>query len=238
MKMENLAVSTIKKKISIEHEKEGTYFTLPFSMPVDTESMTLTYQYASHTEKEKTIEAGSFVAKLQTSIIDLGLIAPDGRQVGASGSNKTEIYISENYATPGYKACALVPGEWQIIIGAYKIAAEGVEVTYTISFSKKYRRLFKGDLHIHTRASDGIFTVKELMERAQKLGLDFIAITDHNQMVSTDELPKIRGFSVIQGVEYTHFLGHSNFLGVDKPYEVPFVANNFDEVNARFHSAR
>lgn len=238
MKMENLAVNTIKKKISIEHEKEGTYFTLPFSMPVDTESMTLTYQYASHTEKEKTIEAGSFVTKLQTSIIDLGLIAPDGRQVGASGSNKTEIYISENYATPGYKACALVPGEWQIIIGAYKIAAEGVEVTYTISFSKKYRRLFKGDLHIHTRASDGIFTVKELMERAQKLGLDFIAITDHNQMVSTDELPKIRGFSVIQGVEYTHFLGHSNFLGVDKPYDVPFVANTFDEVNARFHSAR
>ena len=162
MKMENLAVNTIKKKIFIEHEKEGTYFTLPFSMPADTESMTLTYQYANHTEKEKTIEAGSFVAKPQTSIIDLGLIAPDGRQVGASGSNKTEISISETYATPGYKACALIPGEWQIIIGAYKVAAEGVEVTYTISFSKKYRRLFKGDLSIRGTALDPVpfFTVQ------------------------------------------------------------------------------
>jgi hypothetical protein len=237
MKMENLAVNTIKKEIFIEHEREGTYFTLPFSMPAETESITLTYRYTSHIEEEQKIDTGRFVAKPQASIIDLGLIAPDGRQVGASGSNKTEIYISETYATPGYKACALVPGEWQIIIGAYKIAAAGVEVTYEITFTKKSRRLFKGDLHIHTCASDGIFTAEELMERAQKLGLDFIAITDHNQMISADELPKVRGFNVIQGMEYTHFLGHSNFLGVDKPYEVPFIANTFDEVSARFHSA-
>ncbi len=237
MKMENLAVNTIKKKIFIEHEKEGTYFTLPFSMPAETESITLTYQYASHIEEEKKIDAGSFVAKPQASIIDLGLIAPDGKQVGASGSNKTEIFISETYATPGYKTCALVPGEWQIIVGAYKIAAEGVEVTYEITFTKKSRRLFKGDLHIHTLASDGIFTVEEVVGRAQKLGLDFIAITDHNQMVSADELPKVRSFSVIPGMEYTHFQGHSNFLGVDKPYDVPFIANTFDEVSARFHSA-
>jgi hypothetical protein len=52
------------------------------------------------------LDDGSFVARQQANIIDLGLIAPDGSQVGASGSNKKEIIISEVYATPGYR---LVP---------------------------------------------------------------------------------------------------------------------------------
>lgn len=236
--MENSNLNTLKKQIFIEHEKEGTYFTLPFSMPDDIEWITLTYGYAGDNEKETALEDGSFVARQQVNIIDLGLIAPDGSQVGASGSNKKDITISEIYATPGYHTCVLVPGEWQIIVGAYKIAAEGVEVNFEITLSKKHRRLYKGDLHMHTLASDGIFTVEELMERARKLGLDFIAITDHNQMVSSDSFPPAQDISVIPGMEYTHYLGHSNFWGVDRPYDDPFIANTTEEVCARFNSAR
>lgn len=236
--MENSILQTITKKFFIEHEKEGIYLTLPFSMPDEIESMTLRYDYAGFDEKEKVLDDGSFVARQQANIIDLGLIAPDGSQVGASGSNKKEIIISEVYATPGYRACALIAGEWQIIVGAYKVAREGVEVNFEITLSKKHRRLYKGDLHMHTVASDGIFTVAELVERARKLGLDFIAITDHNQMVSSDSFPQTRDLSVIPGLEYTHYLGHSNFLGVEKPYDVPFIANTFEEVRARFLSAR
>ncbi len=235
--MENSNLTTIKKQIHIEHEKEGTYFTLPFSMPDDIEWMTLSYEYAGYDDKENVLENGSFVARQQVNIIDLGLIAPDGSQVGASGSDKKEITVSEVYATPGYNACLLLPGEWQIIVGAYKIAAEGVTVNYEITYSKKYIRLYKGDLHVHSQASDGIFTIEELAERARKLGLDFIAITDHNQMISSDKLPQARDISVIPGIEYTHYLGHSNFLGVDKPYDVPFIANNLEEVQERFNSA-
>jgi hypothetical protein len=238
MKMENLMLHTVTKNIFIEHEKEGVYLTLPFSMPADIEWLTLTYEYAAFNEKETALGNGSFATRQQANIIDLGLIAPDGSQVGASGSNKKEIYVSEVYATPGYHTCVLVPGEWRVIVGAYKIAAEGVEVNFEITFSKKHRRLYKGDLHMHTLASDGIFTVGELMERARKLGLDFIAITDHNQMVSSDSFPQARDISVIPGMEYTHYLGHSNFLGVDKPYDDPFIANSFEEVRARFNSAR
>jgi len=227
----------LQKSVFIEHEKEGNYFTLPFLLPDNAESITIRYQYESYGQSEITSAWGRYMAKPQVNIIDLGLIAPDGKQVGASGSNKAEIFISEIYATPGYKPCVLTPGEWQIIVGAYKIAPEGVEVKYEIDIAKKYQRLYKGDLHVHTLASDGIYTVEELKERAQRLGLDFIAITDHNQMVSALELPKARDFSVIPGVEYTHFKGHANFLGVAEPYKEPYPANTFDEVKLRFQSA-
>ena len=36
------------------------------------------------------------------------------------------------------------------------------------------------DLHMHTTYSDGTDTVKELLEKAESLGLEVISITDHN----------------------------------------------------------
>ena len=73
--------------------------------------------------------------------------------------------------------------------------------------------------------SDGIFTAAELGRRARLHGLDFLAITDHNQMVSRQSLPRIEGLTLISGIEWTHYRGHANFLGVDRPYDEPFFAN-------------
>ena len=202
-------------------------------MPADTESLSLTYRYERHHEEGK----DGFISRQEINIIDLGLIAPDGTQVGASGSDKTEIQISETYATPGYRTCSLVPGEWQILLGAYKVAAEGVMVFYELSYTSKRLRLFKGDLHAHTIASDGVLTVEELAQHALRHGMDFLAITDHNQMVSADSLHHVPGITLIPGIEWTHYQGHANFLGVDKPYDGSFMANLPDEVQARFHSA-
>lgn len=225
-------------ELFIEHDREGTYFTLPFTMPSDTETLTLNYQYERYRESESKIGNGSFVSRQEVNIIDLGLIAPDGTQVGASGSDKNEIFLSANSATPGYKPYPLVPGTWLILIGAYKVAPEGVTVTYELSVSKKSMRVFKGDLHTHTMASDGVLTAEELGWHALRHGLDFVAVTDHNQLVSADSLPHIPGITLIPGVEWTHYLGHANFIGLDKPYDASFAANTFEEVVARFDSAR
>lgn len=222
----------------IEREREGTYFTLPFTMPPDVESMTLRYSYDRHLESERAVEHGTITARQEANIIDLGLVSPAGAQVGASGSDKQEIFISETAATPGYRPCLLEPGRWQIIVGAYKVAPEGVNVTYEITFTFKKMRLLKGDLHTHTVASDGVYTAAELGRRALLHGLDFLAITDHNQMVSRDSLPRIEGLTLIPGIEWTHYRGHANFLGVDQPYDGPFFANTFEEVRERFQSAR
>lgn len=42
----------------------------------------------------------------------------------------------------------------------------------------------RGDLHMHTTASDGTATIEEMVASAQERGLTYIAITDHSQRVS------------------------------------------------------
>ena len=222
----------------VDHFRQGTYFTLPFTMPADIETFSLTYRYERHHESESVVENGAYISRKEINIIDLGLISPDGAQMGASGSDKLSISISETAATPGYRPCALVPGEWQIIVGAYKVAPEGVSVFYDMSFTPKHVRLFKGDLHTHTLASDGVLQVEELALHARDNGLDYLAITDHNQTVSADALPRLSGLTLIPGIQWTHYQGHANFLGVDKPYDGPFFVNTLTEVEARFTCAR
>jgi hypothetical protein len=221
----------------IDHEREGTYFTLPFTMPADTETFSLDYFYERHHERETRTDSGSFTSRQEINIIDLAILAPDGTQVGASGSDKTSIIISETFATPGYQRWPLAAGEWKIIVGAYKVASQGVEVRYELKFTSKHLRLLKGDLHAHTLASDGVLAVGELGQHAARHGLDFLAITDHNQMVSAESFPQIPGVTLIPGIEWTHFKGHANFLGVDKPYDEPFFTATLEEVQARFKSA-
>lgn len=229
---------TMVLELFIDHAREGSYFTLPFTMPGDAEILTLTYRYERHRESEGRIVNGIFVSRREANVIDLGLIAPDGTQVGASGSDKVEIRLSATDATPGYKPYPLVSGEWQILVGAYHVAPEGVAVTYELSITQKRLRWLKGDLHTHTLASDGVLTVEELGWHAARHGLDFLAVTDHNQLIAADALPHIPGLTLIPGVEWTHYQGHANFLGIDKPYDAPFATNTPEEAFARFDSAR
>ena len=42
----------------------------------------------------------------------------------------------------------------------------------------------RGDLHMHTTATDGAASIREMIEAAQARGLAYIAITDHSQRVS------------------------------------------------------
>jgi len=68
-------------------------------------------------------------------------------------------------------------------------------------------------------------------------GLDFIAITDHNQPVKQASFPKVEGLTIIPGQEWTHYKGHSNFLGLEQPYKGSFIANSPEEVQAIFREA-
>lgn len=76
----------------------------------------------------------------------------------------------------------------------------------------------KGDLHVHTNATDGHNTLKEMVEAAQARGYAYIAITDHSRRVTvangldpqrlrkqTDEIDrlnqKLKGIIVLKGIE-------------------------------------
>ena len=46
------------------------------------------------------------------------------------------------------------------------------------------------DLHIHTIYSDGADTLTEVLKKAEKLKLEYISITDHDNCYAYDELKK------------------------------------------------
>ena len=76
------------------------------------------------------------------------------------------------------------------------------------------------DLHIHTDASiDGKQTLEDAVKRAKKLGLDGIAITDHNTMKNAQRWKEFSTskFKVIPGMEITTTKGHMIALGIQKP---------------------
>ena len=63
----------------------------------------------------------------------------------------------------------------------------------------------KWDLHIHSNASDGKLSPKEIIDIAAKEGIDVIALTDHHTVRNIDETKRIgkeRGIAVISGIEF------------------------------------
>jgi hypothetical protein len=60
------------------------------------------------------------------------------------------------------------------------------------------------DLHIHTTASDGSFSSKEVVDKALKRGVEIIAITDHNSISGISkavEYARGKDIKVIPGIE-------------------------------------
>ena len=77
----------------------------------------------------------------------------------------------------------------------------------------------RGDFHLHTNASDGKLSPKELINAAYKNGLDIIAITDHDTTLSVEEGIReglAKNIRVIPGIELStihnnesiHILGY------------------------------
>ncbi len=221
----------------VAREEQGQYLLLPFEMPANTQRLTLSYHYSRERTEQPKAAGAEFTTRERINIIDLGLIGPDGQQVGASGSSKSEISISAQSATEGYRPTPLTPGTWQIILGAYFVAPEGVTVSYTLRFEPKQPHWLQGDLHTHTSASDGIHSLQHLTEHAAAIGLDFLGITDHNQPISRASLPQLPGLTLIPGLEWTHYQGHSNFLGHEAPFEGAFIANSEAEAGKIFQQA-
>ena len=61
------------------------------------------------------------------------------------------------------------------------------------------------DLHVHSTASDGTYTPKEVAELAKKIGLSAIALTDHDTIDGLQEFQetgKALGMETIAGIEF------------------------------------
>ncbi|MBN2403014.1 MAG: PHP domain-containing protein [Spirochaetes bacterium] len=84
----------------------------------------------------------------------------------------------------------------------------------------------KIDLHVHTKASDGIYTPKEIIDYAIANGISSLAITDHDTVdglaEAMDYANKI-GFELIPGVEFglEYKAGSFHLLGLYVDYGNP-----------------
>lgn len=80
-------------------------------------------------------------------------------------------------------------------------------------------RWVKSEIHTHTNHSDGSQTVTELVRKAEELGIECLAITDHNTMSAIDEWDSSQQNSpitIVKGIEWTTFYGHLLTLGYEK----------------------
>src|SRR3989339_225461 len=100
----------------------------------------------------------------------------------------------------------------------------------------------KGDLHMHTKATDGANTIAEMAEAAKKLGYEYILITDHTKSTRVahgltgkemlghlGKIKSIKGIKVLAGVEVDILKDGS----LDYPDE---ILKQFDLVVASIHS--
>lgn len=98
----------------------------------------------------------------------------------------------------------------------------------------------KADLHLHTKASDGRLEPQELVDLAVKVGLDIIAITDHDSIDGI--IPAItaarnyNSIAVIPGVELSTDVpkGEVHLLG----YFIDYTDNNLVNTLANLRNSR
>lgn len=98
------------------------------------------------------------------------------------------------------------------------VIADNTSTNKTVIFSFPHRRLLCGrgsldkwevhymigDLHCHTTLSDGSMGIEEVIAQAKRVGLDFLAITDHDTLSSSSRaqiLGERYGVKIIQAVE-------------------------------------
>ena len=202
---------------------EAIYRELPFEVPAGTAGVTVRYAY----------ERGP------DAILDLGVVDPE-RVRGWSGSERRAVVIGPAAATPGYLAGPLPAGEWQVLLGLYRVPAGGLDYEVQVELgpadpeplppppprperppnrdvpAAAGRRWLACDFHSHTVHSDGVLTPAALACLAAGRGLDVLAVTDHNGIAHHAELPGAAawaGIALLPGQEVTTDEGHANALG-------------------------
>lgn len=90
----------------------------------------------------------------------------------------------------------------------------------------------KLDLHIHSEYSiDGVMTIAEILDTAEKRGLDAVAVCDHDRLF-TEQIPKSR-VRIIRGCEFSTEYGHILGLFLQKPIESRDLKTLCSEIHAQ-----
>jgi len=240
-------------------EQRWEYVYLPFEVPENIGRIDVTYTYDAVIGSDPHLSGGN--------TIDIGIFDSRGTDIhspgyrGWTGSARSAFFIAKDRATPGYMPGPILPGTWHIILGPYKVTAEGCHYQVNITLTpadnplgefplllrlteKPAQRIhsdgwYKGELHCHTFHSDGDSSPEKIVRLAESLDLDFLAVTDHNNRTQGIRLGSMdTGLMLIPGYEVTSFYGHWNIWGdngwIDFRVQSPDdLAGFIAEANAR-----
>ena len=215
----------ISRKVTRADKKATPFLEVPFNVPDGTTRLEVTLDYG----------------KTDDCVLDLGILDSSATDFptctcfrGWSGGARRTFFVAKDDATPGYYPGPMPGGTWKILIGLYKVPQGGVDLALSVSADTAPRPTYaaakdsaalrdvpgwyRGDLHCHTYHSDAKGAPATLAENARRIGLDFLAVTDHNTTsqwryfgpASTAELV------FVPGMEVTTYRGHANIFGLSE----------------------
>ncbi|MFE9450737.1 CehA/McbA family metallohydrolase [Streptomyces sp. NPDC006739] len=204
---------------------------VPFEVPPGVREIRVSYSY-----DRPVVPAGT-----PGNALDIGLFDEHGTDLGGpgfrgwSGGARTEFFVRADDATPGYVPGPVGAGTWQVALGPYTVAPQGLtyELTITLTYGEpgtavppaypperargRGRAWYRGDCHLHSVYSDGRRTPAEIAALARAAGLDFINTSEHNTHSSHPHWADLAGddLLIMLGEEVTTRNGHVLALGTD-----------------------
>ena len=138
---------------------------------VASESFGAALQYFTGS-KDHNVQLRSLARQGNLKINEYGVfrVDEDGSETYLAGKDEKEVYAALDLP--------LFPPELREARREFQWAEEG-ELPQLVELDA-----LRGDLHMHTTASDGKATLEEMAQAAIERGLDYIAITDHSQRVT------------------------------------------------------
>ena len=199
-------------------EGEETHFFIDFEVPEGTAEIEVRHEDLS-----------------SANILDWGLDDPNGFRGWGGGKSEPAI-VNERAASPSYVPGPIVPGVWEVVVGKAQIEETPAEYEVCIILRTEptlepqprspYQdpgalndetRWYAGDFHIHTVQSDGRPTMREALEFADSVGLDFVMLSEHNTnsglTLYGDLQPDFPTLLMIPGFEWTSYSGHAHAIG-------------------------
>ncbi|MDF9813742.1 CehA/McbA family metallohydrolase [Streptomyces sp. SPB162] len=223
---------------------------LPVNVPHGVREIAVSYTY-----DRPAVPVGTVGNACDIGIFDQHGTALGGRGFrGWSGGARTEFAISAEQATPGYLAGPVSAGTWNVVLGPYTVAPQGLDYSVTVTLrygpqgttpapvypprhaKGRGRAWYRGDCHLHTVHSDGKRTPAEVTAAARAAGLDFINTSEHNTTSAHPVYGPLAGddLLVLTGEEITTRNGHYLAVGTDPGVWFDWRYRARDDAYARF----
>ncbi|HEV7678928.1 MAG TPA: CehA/McbA family metallohydrolase [Candidatus Dormibacteraeota bacterium] len=233
----------------------GQYLYFPFTVPVAPEVNRIDVSVAHDVNNSSVVKLGA------------GLFDQRGAQYqspgfrGIYGEERSQFFVSAGAASQSFIPGTILPGTWTVVVPVFLATVPtNVTVTVTLSFGPQGLAFvpgaaqlgvvrpgaawYRGDLHAHTPESSDAWGSRTAQDpatwarHARTVGLDFVAMTDHNVVSQNFNLARDAGSTgtlLIAGEEMTNWAhGHATVTGIDvgqwldwrqRPLSVPLGPN-------------